>query len=249
MADEEIIVEDSAAETKAEANTKPKIEGEAKAPAPKKKNKKKWVVVGVVLGVILLSGFGFWVWHNDPSFCGTVCHDSMDPYAQTYYATNGQPAVDKWGNDVSNSHAMLATSHAAQGKVCLDCHYPSLSQQLSEASETIAGNYYLPLEEVDTLNLLLNANLSSDSGRGDEFCMNDTCHSDLTRQELTQRTSVLSFNPHAWQHEQNQCSDCHKSHRASTIICTQCHNSAKEILPDGWVEFSTADSYRAAIYG
>ena len=229
-----------------------KIENTANAvdaPSPKKKGKKKWAIIGGVVGVIVVAAVGLWVWHSDPGFCNNpVCHDSMDPYVQTYYSEDNAPATDKWGNEVTNSHAMLVVSHAAEGKACLDCHIPDLGQQLGEVGGTITGNYYLPLEEVDVLSLRTNANLGSDSGRGDEFCMNDSCHGDLTRQELTQRTANLSFNPHAWQREQNQCSDCHKSHRASTVMCTECHAEAKAILPDGWVDSAKAKAIEQAIY-
>ena len=244
MADEKTneVVEqpDANAVEQADANT-------SDAPAPKKKSK-KWTIIGVIVGVIVVCGIGMWIWHSDPSFCNNpVCHTSMDPYVATYNSPENGTATDKWGNEVANSNAMLVVSHKEQGKKCLDCHVPDLSQQLAEVGETLSGNYYVPLSEVSVLELRENAHQGSESGRGDEFCMNQTCHSDLSRQELTQRTSGLSFNPHAWQHEQNECSACHKSHRASTLMCTECHAEAKSIMPEGWVDAGTAKSYAAAI--
>ena len=48
----------------------------------------------------------------------------------------------------------------------------------------------------------------------------------------------LERNPHVAQHGENQCSDCHKAHRASVNMCSQCHNDAP--IPEGWI--SAADN-------
>ena len=250
MVDEKTVDETiDAAEETAQHAAETADEVAAVEPQPKKKSKKKWTILGVILGVIVVCGIGMWVWHNDPSFCNNpVCHAPMDSYVQTIYAVDDQPAKDGWGNDVEDAGAMMVVTHAKEGVQCLQCHVPDLSQQMGEVAETLSGNYYLPLEEVDTLQLMENSHHESASGRGDEFCMNDTCHADLTRQDLTQRTADLKFNPHAWHHEQNMCSDCHKSHRASTVLCTQCHSEAKDILPEGWVDSATADQLEQAIY-
>ena len=39
----------------------------------------------------------------------------MDEYLETYEQEPGTTGVDKWGNEVSNTNAMLAVSHKAQG--------------------------------------------------------------------------------------------------------------------------------------
>lgn len=217
-------------------------------PAPKRKSRKKWAILGGILGVIVIAAVGVWVWHNDPSFCNNpICHDSMDPYVSTFYQEDGVAGTDKWGSDVSNTHAMMAIAHKGEGVACLDCHTANLQQQMGEVSIQLSGSYEKPLKEVNALNLVQNRNQESPSSRGDEFCMNDACHSDLTREALTQRTADLEFNPHAWHHQQNQCTDCHKSHRASVLVCTQCHDGsdadkpdARGIIPDGWVDFQTS---------
>lgn len=215
-------------------------------PSKKKKGKKKWVI-GAIVVVIVAVGVGMWIWHNDPSFCNNpVCHNTMDPYVQTLYQQDGEKGVDKWGNEVSNSHAMLAVTHASNDLACLDCHVPSLGQQVGEVMTQLSGNYSLPLKEVDLIGLMTNSNHVSDTGRGDEFCLQPGCH-DVTRQELTALTANLAFNPHSWQHKMNTCSECHKSHRASTITCTDCHVAAKNILPAGWVDSATAKRYEKAI--
>lgn len=39
------------------------------------------------------------------------CHTSMDPYTESYFQEAGKPGVDKWGNEVSNTNAMLSIAH------------------------------------------------------------------------------------------------------------------------------------------
>ena len=64
-----------------------------------KKGKKKWpVVVGVVAVVIVAAGAGFWVWHEQPSFCAAICHTPMDAYLETYDSGN----YDKYGNELTS---------------------------------------------------------------------------------------------------------------------------------------------------
>lgn len=198
--------------------------------------KKKWpIVVGIIVVVIAVAGIGFWNWHNQPSFCNAVCHTSMDAYVATYDQEANTTGVDKYGNEVSNTNAMLVVSHKEQGVNCLGCHVPTLSQQLTEVAETITGDYYYPLEEVGTEELMVNSGHAE--GTGDEFCLKSGCH-DVTREGLTELTSDMDFNPHRWQHGEIACSECHKSHRASVFYCTQCHSEAAASMPDGWLTYS-----------
>lgn len=51
---------------------------------------KRWQVTGVVcLVVFAAAGGGMLVWHESPSFCGAICHASMDGYLPTYEAEPG----------------------------------------------------------------------------------------------------------------------------------------------------------------
>ncbi len=43
---------------------------------------------------------------------------------------------------------MLVIVIKEAGVNCLGCHVPTITQQLTEVSETITGEYYYPLEEV-----------------------------------------------------------------------------------------------------
>ena len=72
------------------------------------------------------------------------------------------------------------------------------------------------------------------------FCLRSGCH-DLTRDDLTEKTADMAFNPHRWQHEEFECSDCHKSHCASVLYCTKCHTDAVAGLPEGWVTYGESE--------
>ena len=206
-------------------------------PAPRTR---KWpIVVGVVVVVLIAAGAGFWVWHEQPSFCAAICHTPMDEYLTTYEQEAGTTGVDKWGNEVSNTNAMLAVSHKTQGKDCMDCHVPTLSEQVSEGLNWVTGNYVYPLEERDVDQLVEARGLES----GDEFCLNESCHN-LTREDLIKATSELgNYNPHSPQHSEQECSSCHKAHRASVNACTQCHSES--YVPDGWLTYQQASKLTA----
>ncbi len=210
-------------------------ENPAAAPAAKKAKKKWPIVVAIVAVVIIVAGIGFWTWHEQPSFCNAICHTPMDTYVESYDAQPNSTATDKWGNEVSNSSAMLSVTHKEAGLNCLSCHVPSISQQVGEVGMEITGNYYYPLEERSLEDLVVNA--GGDASKADSFCLNSNCHN-MTRSDLTEMTSDMDFNPHRWQHGEIACSECHKSHRASVFYCTQCHTDATASMPDGWVSYS-----------
>ncbi|MCH4220994.1 MAG: cytochrome c3 family protein [Eggerthellaceae bacterium] len=232
---EENAKEQSAAETVEQASAEPAA----------KKPKKKWpIVLGVVVVVLVVAGIGMWVWHSQPSFCNAMCHTPMDTYVQTYDATPGSEATDKWGNEVSDASAMLAATHKQAGLTCLSCHTPAISQQITEVGETVTGDYYYPLEERSLDDLMTN---SGSSESGDSFCLKSGCHDGInSRTDLTNATSNMDFNPHRWQHGQIACSECHKSHRASVFYCTQCHSEASDSMPSGWVTYSEGKQIAAS---
>ena len=225
----------------------PAVEAES-TPAPKKP-RKKLAIVGIVVVVIAAFGIGFWVWHETPGFCGTMCHESMNAYVGTFEQQAHQAGMDKYGNAVSNTDAMLAVSHQDDNLECLDCHVPSLSQQIGEVGETLTGDYYVvsrangdgaAIREVGTDELIANAGGTPNTG--DSFCLRSGCHVTengevYTRDTLTELTADMDFNPHDWKHGRIECSDCHKSHRASVLYCTRCHYDAADSVPDGWITF------------
>lgn len=213
---------------------------------PSKKRGKRPVIIGVAVVVVAAAAFGFWKWHEQPGFCDAFCHLSMNAYVETINQVDHEPGVDKYGYEVSDTHAMLVVSHANMGEksiACLNCHEPAIQQQMGEVMETVTGNYTVvqrvddkgyALEEVGQKALMENS-LHDASDGGDAFCMKSGCH-DVTREELAEKTADRAFNPHDCPHTQFACTDCHKSHRASQMACSSCHLDALENLPDGWVD-------------
>ena len=204
-------------------------------------NKKKiGIIVGTIVVVVVVAGIGLFVWHEQPSFCGAICHTPMDEYLATYSAPLGESTTDKYGNEVEDSSAMMATLHAASEEDggadadCLSCHDAVFSEQAQEGVNWLVGNYYYPLDE-RTL-----ADLTEPAGKdADDFCLNEDCH-DLTREDLVEATSDMgTYNPHLEQHGTKECNECHKGHRASVNICTECHNEAE--VPEGWLTYEEAE--------
>lgn len=199
-----------------------------------KRRKKGPIAAAVIAAIVVVAGAGLWVWHEQPSFCAAICHIPMDPYLETYEEPANAEGVDKWNNTVSNTNSMLAVTHREAGEACMDCHVPTLSEQVGEAVSWVSGNYVFPLMEGD-----LDSLTEASGMNADEFCLKSGCHVTesgedvITRAQLTELTADLDFNPHVAQHGERACSDCHKGHRASVLVCSSCHNEAQ--LPNGWI--------------
>lgn len=228
-------------------------QGENKPKKPRSK-KKVGATVGVILVVVIAAGAGFMVWHDTPSFCDAICHKSMDGYRPTYEATPGEPGEDKWGNEVSDARAMLASAHREYGElVCVDCHVPSTLEQAVEGIEFLGDSYVAPLEErsLDDVmyyrgsNILQYFSYEGTELASEEFCLNDSCHR-LTMDDLVATTANYPVNPHQWAVDTDaSCSDCHKAHRASIMAC----EGNEDYLPAGWLTATEAeqlDNQRAA---
>lgn len=219
----------------------------ASEPAAKKNRKRPAIAVGVIVAVLVVAGAGFWVWHETPGFCSAICHTPMDAYGKAYAQEANTTGVDKWGNEVSDTSAMLAVSHQVSEEdggasaTCLSCHVPTISEQVSEGMSWLTGDYTVVANDASG-SVLPETELSQlTAARGadsEEFCLNESCH-DLTRDELTKLTSDLAFNPHDTKHGERVCSDCHKAHRASVYVCAECHAEAE--LPSGWITPDEAD--------
>lgn len=212
--------------------------GESDPPQPvaRASRRRRRITAAAVTGaVVMLAAVGMLVWHEQPSFCNAICHSPMDPYLPTYEAADDGSAVDKWGNAVDDPSGMLASVHATAGKTCMDCHVPSLNEQVTEGLEWITGAYADPLGE-RTLDQLVEARGLENS---EEFCMNDTCHS-FSRDDLVKKTAWMGeVNPHLSQHGEQDCGLCHKAHRSSVMYCSQCHSDA--VVPDGWVTYEESE--------
>lgn len=207
--------------------------GNVRREGPKGKMRKSAVAVGATVAILAVAGAGFWTWHEQPSFRNAICHTPMDEYNRTYDQVAGEPGTDKWGNALSDAGVMLSVSHktavdaGGAGAACMSCHIPTLSEQISEGTAWVTGEYSYPLEERSTKELTAARGVD-----GDKFCLNESCH-DMTRDDLVQTTSDKAFNPHVSQHGKIACSDCHKAHRAPVMYCSQCHSEAE--IPEGWL--------------
>lgn len=231
------------------------MENETKQASEKRPRSKKkaGIVAGVVAAVVVVAGAGFYVWHEQPSFCNAICHIPMDAYVESYL--DGE--YDKYGVALESEEAkngMLAYMHGhsltGQSVDCLGCHVPTLQEQISEGIGWVTGGYEVipqnlqgqwPLATRSLDDLVEARGLES----GSLFCMNDGCHvtssgDPMTREDLIAETADLSEarNPHEEPHGEVACGDCHKAHTQSVNACSECHDDAP--LPEGWLSVSAA---------
>jgi len=156
---------------------------------------RKRVVVIALLAVVVLGGVGavgLWQYHERPEFCGT-CH-IMDPY------------VASWQESDYGAYA-----HAIEDVTCLECHVPTLDQQVNELVVYMQGDYEIPLEELEYPM---------------DFCFD--CHepNDHTSyEEVVELTADLELNPHGSHLGEIECDICHKMHGVSVDYCAQCHGA------------------------
>lgn len=227
----------------------------AREPAPKKKSRKKLAIAGVIVVALVAIGAGMMVWHEQPGFCSTMCHIEGD-YVDNYMQEQGAPGIDKYGNEVSDTNAMMAVMHrhtnatAKPEIVCVDCHVPNIAELAHDGLNYVSGNYPMPREERTAQRLM-----SWDGKPATSFCANENCHvyllgddGQLSYDKLEASTKTRAFNPHEQHHENLSldCTACHKGHRASTIVCTGCHEHENVDLPSGWV---TYDESRQILQG
>ena len=221
-----------------------------KQPSGKRKSK-KLVITGIVVVALVAVGVGMMVWHEQPSFCSTMCHIEQT-YVDNYAQDQNAPGTDKYGHEVSNTNAMMAVLHrstkatAKPEFVCVDCHVPNFVELAHDGMNYVSGNYPLPRDERSASGLQ-----SWDGKTGESFCANENCHvyllgddGNLSYAKLADSTKTRAFNPHE-QHHPNlslECTDCHKGHRASTVVCTGCHEHENAAIPDGWLTYDESES-------
>jgi cytochrome c nitrite reductase small subunit len=157
-------------------------------------SRKRSVVIAVLLGVVVLGGVGgvvLWQYHEKPESCAS-CH-IMDPYLESWEMSG-----------------LGANAHGEEGVVCLDCHQPTLEQQLSELVVYLQGDYEIPL-------------------KGLKYPMESCfqCHEHGSYEEIIAVTEGLEeeagANPHDSHYGEMECRLCHKMHDESESYCGQCH--------------------------
>jgi len=159
-------------------------------------SRKRIIIIGVLLGVVVIGGTGavaFWEYHERPQFCAT-CH-IMEPY------------LESW---VSSDYG--AYGHAVENVACLDCHVPTVQQQVDELVVYLKGDFAVPLEQRDF---------------GDDFCFQ--CHlpnEHASEEQVIQLTAGREVNPHdSHLVGEMDCETCHKMHGTSEDYCAGCHGS------------------------
>lgn len=225
---------------------------------PRMARGKFWGIIGVIVVVFAVAGAGMYKWHEQPSFCSTMCHIEAD-YVANYSQPQNTAGTDKYGQAVSNTNAMMAVLHrendttAKSNIVCIDCHVPNTVELAHDGLNFATGNYYMPRDERTLAGLE-----SWDGKEGSQFCVNERCHSYLMGEDgkvdygkLSETTKTMAFNPHAQHHESLaglDCSTCHKGHRASILMCTGCHTNVTP--PDGWLTYQQGqEAYANGIKG
>jgi hypothetical protein len=197
---------------------------------PKRKKGKKLLIVLIVVVVVLAGGItGGLIWHEQPSFCNAICHNPMDPYLDSF---NNNISV--WtGLDPGSPLGVTLHKESSQKLECLDCHVPTISEQMSEAMKWITGDYFFP--PLDPLEY------------DETFCLREGCHEGITTSEdLAKATSDRVRNPHDNHNTPMKCYTCHQMHKQSTVWCTSCHAETKV---DGWLTWKEFTDSKKAAFG
>mgnify|MGYP001436858331 CR=1 FL=1 len=227
MADEEKKVEEVAEAAKAEVTeaAKDAEKGAEKAAAPKKK--KKWpIVLLIIVLVIAALGCGFWVWHQQPTFCNAICHTPMDNYVNGYYDDNSGTLASLH----RNAGSLTEVSATPKNIACLDCHEAKLNEQMSEGIAWISGNY--SVDASGNLTLSAAEVMKGGGTTAKEFCTR--CHDyDKVVASTENWGGEDGVNPHSSHQGELECTNCHSAHGTSTLYCNSCHNWK---LPDGWTK-------------
>jgi uncharacterized protein with FMN-binding domain len=195
-----------------------------------------WPIVIAILAICATVFFvAFLHWHEMPSFCNSFCHQPMDRYVQGYY---------------SEDDSIGASVHEQAGVTCLGCHWKQ-AKMLDLVHEVVmwtTDGFTDPLpdhsKDVD----------GTASFASDEFC--GSCHDGVTAPTKESATANMfvdsngvTYDPHnipedvSWHQTAGSdggsiaCSDCHTIHKASTLLCAECHADVfnEETAPEGWV--------------
>jgi hypothetical protein len=160
--------------------------------------------IAAVAVATMVGGKALWDYHEEPEFCAAFCH-IMEPY------------VASW----EDSDYSVKT-HAEAGLDCLDCHEPTIAEQVTEVAMFVTKQYEEPLET---------------RRFPEDFCLG--CHEHGSQEELIARTADYEIlnekhnphDPHPGKDESVvqhfECWTCHKMHKKSggTEYCfSVCHH-------------------------
>lgn len=174
-----------------------------------KRKKRRWpIAVGVTALVLAVAGCGFWVWHEQPSFCNAICHAPMDNYVDGYY----------------HDTTLLANAHERSDVSCLKCHEAKIDEQVAEGVSWVRGDFV-----VDEVGNIATRSVTADS----KMCAQSGCHDyDQVIATTENWGGQIGVNPHSsHQGTAIDCSNCHDVHGQSYMYCNTCHDYA---LPEGW---------------
>ncbi len=177
---------------------------------PKRSGRRGWMTFGIIVLILVIVGVAGWFWHETPGFCGAICHSPMDPYLKGFE---------------SGDESLLITTHAKGSPKleCLDCHIPTLDQQVMEATHWISGDFTDPL--------------AVRKYATKDFCARSGCHDVEKIIAATENYGgKQGFNPHNSRHGEMPCYNCHSMHNKSSLFCDNCHNVQ---APKGWVAPTT----------
>ncbi len=163
-----------------------------------KRHRRAWITGGSIAVVLIGGGVGFWNWHSQPSFCA-ICHP-MDPYYESLVSSD-----------------YMAYQHGAADVGCLDCHEPTISQQIAEGWKFVTGDYENPLPEMEyPTEDCLDCHMENSTHNSWEEIIALTAHYE----------DEIGRNPHNSPHMavgELECQECHKSHKESVYYCSSCH--------------------------
>ena len=162
-------------------------------PSKKKSRKKLWTILGIVAVVVVAAGAGFWVWHEQPSFCNAICHDPMDPYVEGYF---------------SEDSTLLVTAHAEAGDTCMSCHPTDIAQQLNELGVYISGDFTSPM--------------AMTKNGTKEFCAECHDLEEIKTKTENYGGSMRNPHDSHYG-DSLECYSCHRVHRESVMYCYECH--------------------------
>ncbi|HBT95772.1 MAG TPA: histamine H3 receptor [Coriobacteriia bacterium] len=180
-----------------------------KPPKKRRRGLSLLIVGGVLILAFIGAGVGFAVWHEQPGFCNTICHEPMDTYVESYCSES----------------ELMVVSHAQAGVTCLQCHKTAVTEQLGEAVAWVKHDF-----ELDANKKLSTVGVTADVKQ----CGTPKCHDMESVIAVTEYWGGdKGVNPHrSHQGTAIDCSNCHSAHGTSHLMCNTCHEYD---LPKNWV--------------